>query len=398
MKATQAFLILIILLLVGCATNKGIPNNDISKNRYKADREIAKMNEALAGAPAEGKEIIGSAKDGVVLHKDVIRQGAKPGDYLYRQTGEDRGKLVILTQYDIDTSKAALARMNEELLDEKSGSVRSLLDEIIEEEDLEFSGEPTDETEIPYSELSGRVIEYISDIRDRKQIVLITTKKTEEVFFDKKFPVPPWHKVKKENSPVLITFILTKKVTSTENKIFSFSEDIESTKILLKEVKEAPIFLPPPPKPPKPPKPVSYYDSGFYFDYGPGLGFGSFGGMALSGGFKAGYGSLKTVPLYIVGEFTLMTEISFSVASFLVGPGIIFYPIPLIQLGGSIGYSSTLSDSLGVYGVAWRFSAALDFGPENHGFLLGVDYFGSLAEYGAVNSVGIFMKYAYRHK
>ncbi|GMO46906.1 MAG: hypothetical protein Ta2G_02210 [Termitinemataceae bacterium] len=201
----------------------------------------------MAGAFAQSdasKEIIGSGEDGTVLHKDIIYQNAKPGDYLTRKSGEDRGKVIILKQEDIDYSKAEIGRINEELLDTAPGSIRALLDEIIAGENIEFSDEATEVEEIPYSELSGRVVEYISDIRDRQQIILIVANKKHASFFDKRFSVPPWYKAKKEIPPELIEFILAKKVTSTENRIFSFNEDIEVTKTLIREVQEAPKFIP----------------------------------------------------------------------------------------------------------------------------------------------------------
>ncbi|GHT49291.1 hypothetical protein FACS1894102_3780 [Spirochaetia bacterium] len=195
----------------------------------------------MAGAFAQSdasKEIIGSGEDGTVLHKDIIYQNAKPGDYLTRKRGEDRGKMIILKQEDIDYSKAEIGRINEELLDTAPGSIRALLDEIIAGENIEFGDEATEVEEIPYSELSGRVVEYISDIRNGQQIILIVANKKHASFFDKRFSVPPWYKSKKAIPPDLIEFILAKKVTSTENRIFSFNEDIEVTKTLIREVQK----------------------------------------------------------------------------------------------------------------------------------------------------------------
>ncbi|GHT49222.1 hypothetical protein FACS1894102_3610 [Spirochaetia bacterium] len=195
----------------------------------------------IAGAFAQSdasKEIIGSAEDGTVLHKDVIYQNAKPGDYLTRKRDKDRGKVIILKQEDIDYSKAEIGRINEELLDTAPGSIRALLDEIIAGENIELSDEATEVEEIPYSELSGRVVEYISDIRNGQQIILIVANKKHASFFDKRFSVPPWYKSKKAIPPELIEFILAKKITSTENRIFSFNEDIEVTKTLIREAQK----------------------------------------------------------------------------------------------------------------------------------------------------------------
>ncbi|GMO35103.1 MAG: hypothetical protein Ta2B_15330 [Termitinemataceae bacterium] len=310
---TRVALIIISLFLIGCATNTEVSHNKVSKNRAKADKEIAKMNEALAGVLAGAKEIIGSAEDKTVLHKDIIHQNAQPGDYLTRQRGDQRGRIIILTQEDIDWSKTEVARMNEELLDEEPESVRALLDEIIDEDDVEFSGEPTDETEIPYEELSGRVMEYVSDIRNGKQIVLIVANKKEERFFDKKFPVPPWYKSKREISPALIAFTLAKKVTSTENKVFSFNEDIEGTKKMIKEVKKTPKLPPPPPPlPPKPPrKPILMPDGVWWgsrneFNILKGLGEFGFGYGGLGAGAAIGY---KSIYGFIdIGDMDVLTN------------------------------------------------------------------------------------------
>ncbi|GMO52798.1 MAG: hypothetical protein Ta2G_10800 [Termitinemataceae bacterium] len=146
--------------------------------------------------------------------------------------------MIILKQEDIDYSKDEIGRINEELLDTAPGSIRALLDEIIAGENIELSDEATEVEEIPYSELSGRVVEYISDIRNGQQIILIVANKKHASFFDTRFSVPPWYKSKKAIPPELIEFILAKKVTSTENRIFSFNEDIEVTKTLIREVQK----------------------------------------------------------------------------------------------------------------------------------------------------------------
>jgi hypothetical protein len=173
----------------------------------------------------------------------------------------------------------------------------------------------------------------------------------------------------------------------------------------------------------------------FYFDIGLGLGKGwtEVGGidmvdsledagvsvdeMAVDIGLKAGYGPFGNIPLYVVGEFAGMGHriydssgyIQFN--SYIIGPGVIFYPIPLIQLGLSIGYSFVsnqtdmavnMYDSKG--GFAWDISAAVDLGKRNHGLLIGLKYFNANNTLKTSNAdekasmVGIFVKYAYRKK
>jgi len=176
---------------------------------------------------------------------------------------------------------------------------------------------------------------------------------------------------------------------------------------------------------------------GFYFDAGLGLGKAwtavdghdfakevkaaeaGINEMAVDFGFKAGYGPFGTIPLYVVGEtggighriYDSSNYIQFN--SYIIGPGVLFYPIPLIQLGSSIGYSFVANQSndpdLGeMYkskgGVAWNISAAVDLGKNNHGCLMGIKYFyahNTLEVSNAVEEaamVSIFVKYAYRKK
>jgi hypothetical protein len=180
---------------------------------------------------------------------------------------------------------------------------------------------------------------------------------------------------------------------------------------------------------------------GFYFDIGLGVGKGwteingvdvfdaleadaiavgaNLDELAADFGLKAGYGPIGGMPLYIVGELAGMGHriydssayIQFN--SYIIGPGIIFYPIPLIQLGASIGYSWVSNDtdlSWRRYlvdsdsGFAWNISAAVDFGKSNHGFLIGIKYFYANNTLEITNAeqkesmVGVFIKYAYRHK
>jgi len=135
-------------------------------------------------------------------------------------------------------------------------------------------------------------------------------------------------------------------------------------------------------------------------------------------GVKAGYGPIANIPLYIVGTFVgtghRLTDVNgdyFQYNSYLIGPGIIFYPIPLIQLAGSFGYSftgnqtslpETMLGSTG--GLAGEASAAIDLGKGNHGLLLGLKYFWATNTLETIeveqntSAVSIFVRYALRQK
>jgi hypothetical protein len=172
---------------------------------------------------------------------------------------------------------------------------------------------------------------------------------------------------------------------------------------------------------------------GLYFDIGIGLGLAAteIDGVDVSSGLgssvdeigvevglKAGYGPIAGIPLYIVGEMSGVGHrfddgvdyIQFN--SYLLGPGIIIYPIPQIQLGSSIGYSFVANQSssslLSFYdsesGWAFNVYAAADFGRRNHGGLIGIKYTyaSNKLEVSGANQVttlaSLFVKYAFRHK
>ncbi|AEJ20764.1 hypothetical protein [Gracilinema caldarium] len=174
------------------------------------------------------------------------------------------------------------------------------------------------------------------------------------------------------------------------------------------------------------------FAQGFYFDIGLGVGnaktkingqdmsdlFGSsVKEVGVDLGLKLGYGPISGTPLYIVGEISGIGHrfeddynyIQFN--SYLIGPGLIIYPVPFIQLGTSIGYSFVsnqtdlpmeMNDSEG--GTAANISIAFDFGKEKNGVLLGAKYaFTSnkleISKAKQESSIFcIFVKYAYRHK
>lgn len=181
---------------------------------------------------------------------------------------------------------------------------------------------------------------------------------------------------------------------------------------------------------------LSLSAQGFYFDVGLSIGKGwtsvngkdifheleetadgGIGEVAVDFGIKAGYGPFGRAPVYVVGEVAGMghrifdASDYFQLTSMLIGPGVIFYPMPLIQLGASIGLSYVQNEtslSMEMYesrtGFAWNISAAVDLGRRNHGCLIGIRHFNAIniieVTKAKENSsmVGIFVKYAYRRK
>jgi hypothetical protein len=179
---------------------------------------------------------------------------------------------------------------------------------------------------------------------------------------------------------------------------------------------------------------LSVSAQGFYFDVGLGVGQAwteidgvdfakvskdagvNLTEIGIDMGLKAGYGPVGSLPLYVIGEIGGIGHRMddgvnyFQFNSYLIGPGLIFYPVSLIQLAGSIGFSYTsnqsslerMYDSKG--GYAGNVSIAFDLGKNNHGCLLGIRYFSAVNELentGAEqkqSGLSIFIKYAYRHK
>jgi hypothetical protein len=173
---------------------------------------------------------------------------------------------------------------------------------------------------------------------------------------------------------------------------------------------------------------------GFYLDAGLGIGKGwtklkngegvfktsdyeELDQIAVDVGLKAGYGPFGGAPVYVVGEIAGMGHriyedsnyVQFN--SYLIGPGVIFYPIPQMQFASSIGLSFTIFDSSepiempeNKSGFAWNISGAFDLGRGNHGCLIGVRYFytentfkdSKLKQESSM--VGVFVKYAFRRK
>ncbi|MCL2185557.1 MAG: porin family protein [Treponema sp.] len=172
---------------------------------------------------------------------------------------------------------------------------------------------------------------------------------------------------------------------------------------------------------------------GLYFDAGIGVGLpttklsgtkvsfssANFTEIGYDLGLKVGFGPIVGLPLYAVGAFgftghrfsdSANDHITFN--SFLLGGGVIFYPIPLIQVAGSIGYSFVANDTsipgFTFYksegGFAYEVSVAADLGFGNSGILLGAKYFGAIntLETSKVKQdqsyIGVFVRYALRNK
>jgi hypothetical protein len=180
---------------------------------------------------------------------------------------------------------------------------------------------------------------------------------------------------------------------------------------------------------------------GFYFDVGLGIGLGwsnldtgssNTDSSSFEFPIKAGYGPILNKPLYITGNLGLPAHIlsidennHIECTYVTIGPGVIFYPVPSLQLAGSIGWAAgdirlfgnafvdtpfpTAPDgSLGYEGTgfAYDISAAFDFGRDRskHGFLMGLKFFGAFVALQETRDIlnthtlTAFFKYAFRHK
>ncbi|GHV66699.1 hypothetical protein AGMMS49928_02000 [Spirochaetia bacterium] len=193
-------------------------------------------------------EITGSGLNGRVLHKDLIRQNAQPGDYIMVFNGIKLNAPRYLTQSDIDYSKSQYEEITEELFDTSPGSVRALLDQLVErmEErkragDLpELADEETDPEEVNLDFIRDKVIEFISDMRDRKQTILIVTANENKNYFDEHYETPLWYKDAEGMPPDQCVFLLIKRINTDRNEIFCLTEDIQVTKTLIKKIIDAP--------------------------------------------------------------------------------------------------------------------------------------------------------------
>jgi hypothetical protein len=178
------------------------------------------------------------------------------------------------------------------------------------------------------------------------------------------------------------------------------------------------------------------FAQGAYFDIGLGIGWAwteidgedvakwledsgaNFDEVGVDLSLKIGYGPLGRAPIYIVGELGGVGHriedntgfIQFN--SYIIGGGLLVYPVSFIQLAGSIGFSSASNDS-DIYiaynskkngGFAYNASVAFDLGKGNHGCLIGLRYFNAANELKILDykqsqiGLSIFVKYAYRHK
>lgn len=169
-----------------------------------------------------------------------------------------------------------------------------------------------------------------------------------------------------------------------------------------------------------------------YFDIGLGMGqgktqldgnnvsnliIGSVDEACVDLGIKLGIGPIANTPIYIVGVLSGIghrfydTNAYIQFNSYILGGGIVFYPVPLIQLGVSAGYSfvNNMSDlPIAFYdsksGYGGDISIALDLGGKSHGCLIGAKYTmtkNTLEVSGAEQEsslLSIFVRYAFRNK
>lgn len=166
-----------------------------------------------------------------------------------------------------------------------------------------------------------------------------------------------------------------------------------------------------------------------YFDIGLGLGsattkfddnevdFGSaVSEMGLDLSTKLGAGPLFGAPVYLVAELSAIGHRFYDATgyiqynSYMIGPGLVFYPVSFLQIAASGGYAFNVNQSdvlvmaEGDGGFGWNVSAAFDLGKSKNGFLLGVKYAmcsTSLADSETVQKatlMSVFIKYAYRQK
>jgi hypothetical protein len=170
---------------------------------------------------------------------------------------------------------------------------------------------------------------------------------------------------------------------------------------------------------------------GFYFDLGLGINAattkvdgnkvsrGSSSETALDLGIKAGYGPFGNLPLYAVADimalghrFDNKVGNYLQYNTYLVGPGVIFYPVRFIQLAGSLGYSFAVNqssipsavDTSNPGGIGGSVSAALDLRGGKMAYLVGIKYTAATNTMERSNveqntsCLGLFLRYAYRNR
>jgi hypothetical protein len=182
---------------------------------------------------------------------------------------------------------------------------------------------------------------------------------------------------------------------------------------------------------------LSAHGIGLYFDGGIGIGpawteldgddvvetvtaVGTPDEIGVYLGINLGLGPFETIPVYVVGVLGGMghrisdsNDDYYQFNSYLLGPGVVYYPAPFLQIAVSLGYSFVSNETSFVEkkymyeskgGFAGDISAALDLGAGNHGLLAGLRFFGAtntLETSGLVQNsamVSFFIRYAFRHK
>jgi hypothetical protein len=219
----------------------------------------------LLSAPIFSKEIIGSGEDGIVYHRDMVRQNAQPGDVMKR---EIMGKkvLYVIEASDINFSVKAYERIQQQL----KAEIRPELNNIYKQYNMEYLNNiKPSEPDWPIDEklLKGHVSQFISDISERKQRTIIVCKRKEKSYWTRKYQGKPYMMDSNNLPPDLIMIAYVKPINKDANDIYSYTEDVSGIKSVLKLIQNTPKEVAPPPKPPR--APIDWFS---YFPE-PGLGY-----------------------------------------------------------------------------------------------------------------------------
>lgn len=174
----------------------------------------------------------------------------------------------------------------------------------------------------------------------------------------------------------------------------------------------------------------SVFAGGLYLDVGMGVGAATtkINGSDVTSGanslydigvdlsMKAGYGPVANTPIYLALSMDglghrLVNEFGYiQFNSYILGGGIVIYPIKNLQIAASGGYSFTANDSSANVifyesksGYGGNISVALDIGGARNGALIGIKY--SMTNNTLENNaeqetsmITVFGKYTYRHR
>jgi len=168
-----------------------------------------------------------------------------------------------------------------------------------------------------------------------------------------------------------------------------------------------------------------YVEAGF----GAGVGFtsldgtdfsklitGSVSDFAIEFAIKGGMGLFDGLPLYATIEYGGIGHMFFDnrdyiqFNSYLLGPGLMYYPIPQLQLAASVGYSFTANSANdGIVdnsssGIAWNLSAGYEIGEGRRRALVGLKYINTYNELDKTkvtmnsSAVCVFVRYVWRNR